>query len=112
MQITNHIFVCSYCHARCLDGSLVEQKVVLCDDNRNTNSVKAAGAIGCIVPDHGKNVSEVEPFPIAGLNTDDVSLVKTYQNSTRYVFFSLLNLYNLCSFIFMFNGYLSLEQIT
>ncbi|CAI9278206.1 unnamed protein product [Lactuca saligna] len=73
----------SYCHARCLDGRLVEQKVVLCDENRNTDSVKVAGAIGCIVPDHGKNVSEVEPFPIAALNTNDINLVKTYQNSTR-----------------------------
>ncbi|CAH1417280.1 unnamed protein product [Lactuca virosa] len=73
----------SYCHARCLDGNLVEQKVVLCDVDTNIDLVKAAGAIGCIVPNHGNNVSEVGPLPIAALNTHDINLVKTYQNSTR-----------------------------
>ncbi|KAL7604220.1 hypothetical protein Lser_V15G14936 [Lactuca serriola] len=73
----------SYCHARCLDGSLVEQKVVLCDVDSHTNSLKAAGAIGCIVPNHGNNVSEVGPLPIAALNTNDINLVKTYQNSRK-----------------------------
>ncbi|CAH1421351.1 unnamed protein product [Lactuca virosa] len=72
----------SYCHAKCLDGSLVEHKVVLCDENRNPYSVKAAGASGCIVPNHGNSVSEVGPLPIAALNTNDINLVKTYQNSS------------------------------
>lgn len=92
MQINNHIFVYSYCHARCLDGSLVEQKVVLCDVDSHMNSLKAAGAIGCIVPNHGNNVSEVGPLPIAALNTNDINLVKTYQNSRKYVFFPIKSL--------------------
>ncbi|KAI3497645.1 hypothetical protein L1887_33099 [Cichorium endivia] len=72
-----------YCIASCLDNSLVEQKVVLCDDNVNADSVKAAGALGCIIPNNGNNVSEIGPFPVAALNTNDMNLVKTYQNSSK-----------------------------
>ncbi|KAI3764265.1 hypothetical protein L2E82_14272 [Cichorium intybus] len=71
-QVTSE---CSETEARCLDGSLVEQKVVLCDVNSNTDLVKAAGAFGCIVPNQGNNISEVGPLSIAALDTNDINLV-------------------------------------
>ncbi|KAL4586872.1 hypothetical protein LXL04_011517 [Taraxacum kok-saghyz] len=72
----------SYCLPGCLDNSLVEQKVVLCDINSNTFSVKAAGALGCILP-QGNNVSHIGPLPVSALDTNDMNLVKTYQKSTK-----------------------------
>ncbi|KAL4586992.1 hypothetical protein LXL04_011640 [Taraxacum kok-saghyz] len=71
-----------HCHERCLDRSLIQQKVVLCDANNNTDLVKAAGAFGCIVPNHGNNFSDVGPLPTADLDTNDINFVKTYHNST------------------------------
>ncbi|KAL4587022.1 hypothetical protein LXL04_011671 [Taraxacum kok-saghyz] len=72
----------SECVEGCLDASLVEQKIVLCDLKEYTNSVKEAGAIGCIVPNR-ENVSDVGPLPIGALNTHDIKLVKTYQISAN-----------------------------
>ncbi|KAL7603682.1 hypothetical protein Lser_V15G14780 [Lactuca serriola] len=71
------------CSAGCLDGSLIKQKVVLCDTNNNADLVKAAGALGCILPNQGYNYSEVGPLPVAAVGTNDMNLVKTYQNSTK-----------------------------
>ncbi|KAI3763590.1 hypothetical protein L2E82_13547 [Cichorium intybus] len=71
------------CLQRCLNNSLVEEKVVLCDNISNADSVKAAGALGCIFPNYGNNVSDIGPLPVAALNTNDMNFVKTYQNSTK-----------------------------
>ncbi|KAL4587025.1 hypothetical protein LXL04_011674 [Taraxacum kok-saghyz] len=72
----------SQCIEGCLDTSLVQQKIVLCDGNEHTDSVKEAGAIGCIVPNR-ENVSDVGPLPIGALSTHDIKLVKTYQISAN-----------------------------
>ena len=88
MQIANHILVYRSCSAGCLDGSLIKQKVLLCDKNNIADLVKAAGALGCIIPNQGHNYSDVGPLPVAALGTNDMNLVKTYQNSTKYEFAS------------------------
>nr|KAJ0209040.1 hypothetical protein LSAT_V11C400160470 [Lactuca sativa] len=82
-QVTS---ICSETEASagCLDGSLIKQKVVICDKNNNADLVKEAGALGCIVPNHGRyNYSDVGPLPVAALGINDMNLVKTYQNSTK-----------------------------
>ncbi|PWA90394.1 cucumisin [Artemisia annua] len=70
------------CLPTCLESSLIKQKVVMCDSNRYIEEVKIAGAIGYIVPNYGRNVSGIMPYPVAGLTTNALNLVKTYMNST------------------------------
>ncbi|CAH1434877.1 unnamed protein product [Lactuca virosa] len=72
-----------YCLPRCIDNSLVEQKVVMCDKNNHVDSLKVAGAIGCIIPNNENNFSDIGPLPIGALNKNDMNLVKTYQNNTK-----------------------------
>nr|GEW49095.1 subtilisin-like protease SBT4.3 [Tanacetum cinerariifolium] len=45
--------------------------------------VKTAGALGCIAPDLGNNVSGITTFPTAALSANDFNLIKKYKTSTR-----------------------------
>ncbi|KAI7742642.1 hypothetical protein M8C21_025530 [Ambrosia artemisiifolia] len=56
------------CLPKCLESSLVEKKVILCDQNKYIKAVKTYGALGCIVPcSISDNFSAVMPFPVVAL---------------------------------------------
>lgn len=69
------------CVARCFDSSMVEQKVVLCDNIENVDAVIPTGALGYIIPNPRVNASMVMPYPIVVLTTKDLNSVKTYKNA-------------------------------
>ncbi|KAI3497731.1 hypothetical protein L1887_33235 [Cichorium endivia] len=75
-QVTSR---CSETEARnclqwCLNNSLVEQKVVMCDKNSNVDSVKAAEALGCMVPNYGNN------FNSEAISNPDAPLVASFSS--------------------------------
>ncbi|XP_071705970.1 subtilisin-like protease SBT4.3 [Rutidosis leptorrhynchoides] len=72
------------CAFSCLDSSLVEQKVILCDEYyRDLDILKESGALGFIIPDYGEGkVSRIMPYPVITLGDTDLNLVRAYKNST------------------------------
>ncbi|KAK1425830.1 hypothetical protein QVD17_21191 [Tagetes erecta] len=61
------------CLQRCLESSLVDQKIILCDQEPNLEAVKTAGALGCIFASR-LNVSMVMPFPAIALTRNDLNM--------------------------------------
>ncbi|KAK8615275.1 hypothetical protein V6N13_069052 [Hibiscus sabdariffa] len=75
------------CMHGCLNKSLVNNKIVLCDVKDGLDEAHAAGALGSITKTSLRNISFVVPLPSAALGTDDYSSLISYQSSTN--FFSL-----------------------
>ncbi|PWA71209.1 hypothetical protein CTI12_AA283000 [Artemisia annua] len=71
------------CYQWCLERSRIHGKVVICDVNTGIAAVRTSGALGCIVPNLGNNVSEITKLPAAALSENDFNLVKKYKTSTR-----------------------------
>ncbi|KAK9064438.1 hypothetical protein SSX86_015820 [Deinandra increscens subsp. villosa] len=72
------------CQITCINSSLIENKVVLCDQNPYfmLTALKISGAVGCIYPESiGDNFSGVMPFPAISLTRNDFTLVKAYKGS-------------------------------
>ncbi|GJY10367.1 subtilisin-like protease SBT4.3 [Tanacetum coccineum] len=63
----------------CLEESRIHGKVVMCDFYDGIDAVKAAGALGCIAPNLGNNVSDITTFPTAALSANDFNLIKKYK---------------------------------
>ncbi|MFS7960063.1 putative cucumisin [Helianthus anomalus] len=71
------------CFPTCLERSLVNHKVILCDDEPDWNEVNISGAIGVIYPPLDfTNISFVMPFPVVSLSRNDLNLVKIFKDST------------------------------
>ncbi|XP_071706427.1 subtilisin-like protease SBT4.3 [Rutidosis leptorrhynchoides] len=71
------------CATRCLERSLVEDKVILCDAYPDLNKVIASGAVGFIIRDvEESNISMITPYPVISLDQNVLDLVRTYKNST------------------------------
>ncbi|KAK8544369.1 hypothetical protein V6N13_056151 [Hibiscus sabdariffa] len=75
------------CVRGCLNKSLVNNKIVLCDVMDGLDEAHAAGALGSITQTSLRNISFVVPLPSSALGTDDYSSLKAFLNSTN--FFSL-----------------------
>ncbi|GKA82158.1 subtilisin-like protease SBT4.3 [Tanacetum coccineum] len=67
------------CYLSCLEESRIHGKVVMCDFYAGIDAVKAAGALGCIAPNLGNNVSDITTFPTAALSANDFNLIKKYK---------------------------------
>ncbi|GKE43865.1 subtilisin-like protease SBT4.3 [Tanacetum coccineum] len=67
------------CYLSCLEESRIHGKVVMCDFYDGIDAVKAAGALGCIAPNLGNNVSDITTFPTAALSANDFNLIKKYK---------------------------------
>ncbi|KAJ0727142.1 putative cucumisin [Helianthus annuus] len=73
------------CYPTCLERSLVNHKVILCDDKPNWKEVNISGAVGVIYPfnpPESANTSLVMPYPIVTLSGNDLNLVKIFKKST------------------------------
>ena len=62
-------------------------KIVVCDDVDGSTEAKRAGALGVILPNSFEDVSFILPLPGLSLTEDKLNAVKSYMNSTKYVFF-------------------------
>ncbi|KAL4384682.1 hypothetical protein GQ457_15G028710 [Hibiscus cannabinus] len=71
------------CMHGCLNKSLVNNKIVLCDVKDGLDEAHAAGALGSITKTSLMNISFVVPLPSAALATDDYSSLISYQSSTK-----------------------------
>ncbi|GJY57432.1 hypothetical protein Tco_0456547 [Tanacetum coccineum] len=71
------------CYLSCLEESRIHGKVVMCVFYAGIEAVKVAGALGCIAPNLGNNVSDITTFPTAALSANDFNLIKKYKISTR-----------------------------
>lgn len=68
-----------------MDESLVSGKIVLCDELSFGLGALSAGAVGTVMPHEGNTEYSVS-FPIAAacLDSDYISNVHEYINTTRY----------------------------
>ncbi|KAL4384596.1 hypothetical protein GQ457_15G029800 [Hibiscus cannabinus] len=73
------------CMHGCLNKSLVNNKIVLCDVKDGLDEAHAAGALGSITKTSLMNISFVVPLPSAALATDDYSSLISYQSSTSII---------------------------
>lgn len=62
-------------------------KIVVCDDVNGRTETKRAGALGAILPISFEDISFILPLPGLSLTEDKLNAVKSYLNSTKYVFF-------------------------
>ncbi|TQD69617.1 hypothetical protein C1H46_044850 [Malus baccata] len=74
------------CELGCLDGTLVKEKIVLCD--RYTTGVTEAykvGALGSVLPNYINidDASNVLPLAATTSNSEEYNVVISYMNSTR-----------------------------
>uniref|UniRef100_A0A251T5M9 Putative peptidase S8, subtilisin-related protein n=1 Tax=Helianthus annuus TaxID=4232 RepID=A0A251T5M9_HELAN len=65
----------------CLESSLIDHKVVLCDQEPILEEVKKSRASGFIYPSLD-NYSMVMPLPVVALSRDDLNSVKKFKKST------------------------------
>ncbi|GJZ10346.1 subtilisin-like protease SBT4.3 [Tanacetum coccineum] len=70
------------CGTPCLERSLVDKKVVLCDKVPNLKELNETGALAFIIPNMEVNVPKIEPYSVVRLSTNELNLVKTYIDST------------------------------
>ncbi|KAJ0727148.1 putative cucumisin [Helianthus annuus] len=73
------------CYPTCLERSLVNHKVILCDDKPDWKKVNISGAVGVIYPfntPESATTSLVMPYPMVTLSGNDLNLVKTFKKST------------------------------
>ncbi|XVF20153.1 hypothetical protein REPUB_Repub11eG0173700 [Reevesia pubescens] len=71
------------CFFNCLNGSIVKDKIVLCDESAGLDEAYAKSAIGTIFPTRFDNLSFVVPLPASALSTDKFNAVKSYYRSTK-----------------------------
>ncbi|KAJ0490883.1 putative cucumisin [Helianthus annuus] len=69
------------CLIECLESSLVDHKVVLCDKEPILEELKKSRASGFIYPSI-ENYSLVMPLPVVALSRDDLNSVKKFKKST------------------------------
>ncbi|PWA99865.1 subtilisin-like protease SBT4.3 [Artemisia annua] len=66
------------CLPRCIDSSLVEKKVVLCDMVPSFKDINTTG-VGFIIPNYQEhNVSSVKPYTVVALSEDNLNFVRSY----------------------------------
>ncbi|GJU78731.1 subtilisin-like protease SBT4.3 [Tanacetum coccineum] len=69
------------CLPQCLESSLVEQKVVLCDMDPSFQAINITGVLGFIIPIYKKqNASVVLPYTVVELSENDLNLVRIYHS--------------------------------
>lgn len=78
-----------YCSEDSLDETLVEGKIVLCDEVSYGEGAIAAGAVGAVMQDYLDSAFNF-PLPVSCLGSDDGSEVSSYLNTTRFFLFLLL----------------------
>ncbi|XP_022714512.1 subtilisin-like protease SBT4.3 [Durio zibethinus] len=72
------------CEEDCLDSSLVEGKIVLCDQFKGSFEAHRAGAAGSILLNEDfKNLSSMVSLPALALSNDNYDFVKSYVKSTK-----------------------------
>ena len=72
------------CFDFCLDSSLVEGKIVVCDDASGSKEAYRASALGAIVLNEDrKDVAFVLSLPASTLAKEDYDVVMSYINSTE-----------------------------
>ncbi|XP_021996346.1 subtilisin-like protease SBT4.3 [Helianthus annuus] len=72
------------CLPECLVSSFINQKVIVCDQDRSLREIKASGAFGCIVPiSFQNNYSEIMSFPTIALPTESLDFVKLYKKYAK-----------------------------
>ncbi|XP_017984507.1 PREDICTED: cucumisin [Theobroma cacao] len=71
-----------YCSEDSLDETLVEGKIVLCDEVSYGEGAIAAGAVGAVMQDYLDSAFNF-PLPVSCLGSDDGSEVSSYLNTTR-----------------------------
>ena len=72
------------CSAFCLNSSLVEGKIVVCDDASGSKEAYRASALGAIVLNEDrKDVAFVLSLPASTLAKEDYDVVMSYINSTE-----------------------------
>ncbi|GJY14725.1 subtilisin-like protease SBT4.3 [Tanacetum coccineum] len=70
------------CLPQCLESSLIEQKVVLCDMAPRFLRMNITGVLGFIIPLNKKqNAYVVLPYTVVALSENDLNLVRTYHSS-------------------------------
>lgn len=75
---------CRYCTADSLDKTLVEGKIVVCDELDAGLTPLADGAVGTVMQDSVfRDVAFGFPLPASYISLSDGSSVLTYLNSTR-----------------------------
>ena len=72
------------CFAFCLKSSLVEGKIVVCDDASGWEEASRAGALGIIALNQdNQDVAFVVSLPASTLVNEEYDVVKSYINSTQ-----------------------------
>ncbi|GMJ07541.1 hypothetical protein like AT3G46850 [Hibiscus trionum] len=84
LQASTHCddFSARVCASGCLNRSLVQNKIVVCDNMRGLTEAHDAGALGSITQTFD-NVSYVVPLPASALTPNKFYLLTTYMNSTK-----------------------------
>ena len=74
------------CDYGCIDSTKVAGKIVLCRKYYGIYESFGVGAVGAIAL-HGSrtDVSYVDAFPASALSDEDIDVVASYFNSTRYI---------------------------
>ncbi|PWA49297.1 hypothetical protein CTI12_AA478490 [Artemisia annua] len=91
-EVTNNCyeFDARSCYMRCLERSRIHGKVVICDVNTGIAAVRAAGALGCIVPNLG-NKSIMNPeakiFKSEAIRNPDAPLVASDSSRGPSIYF-------------------------
>ncbi|KAL4295850.1 hypothetical protein GQ457_12G024210 [Hibiscus cannabinus] len=70
------------CATGCLNRTLINDKIVVCDDMRGLSEAHDAGALGTITQNF-ENVSYVVPLPASTLTPEIFFSLTTYMNSTK-----------------------------
>ncbi|KAL4385701.1 hypothetical protein GQ457_15G028770 [Hibiscus cannabinus] len=71
------------CFNGCLDTSLVENKIVVCDDMDFIEETQISGALGSILQTSYQNLSVVVPLPASALRADDYESLQSYLKSNK-----------------------------
>ncbi|KAE8697436.1 putative Subtilisin serine endopeptidase family protein [Hibiscus syriacus] len=71
------------CSDGCLSSTLVENKIVVCDNFRGLTEARRSGALGSILETLFDNVSFVVPFPASALSIEHFHSFESYLNSTE-----------------------------
>ncbi|KAK8615279.1 hypothetical protein V6N13_069056 [Hibiscus sabdariffa] len=78
------------CLIDCLDKTLVNNKIVVCDEIDGLAEAQDAGALGSITLTSYHNISFVVPLPASALSSDDYKSLLSYLNSTNLFYLNVM----------------------